>query len=95
MISSIPTGTPSWTACRPGADAFVRGWIESNLDPSIQRAVVQPEPGIRAEVVQLISGAQSEAVEDSNEIDSPDTSEDWAWTRSNSIRSRAQKATRA
>lgn len=65
----------------PALDALVRGWIESNLDPSIQRAVVQAEPGMRAEVVQLISGTQSEAIEDSNEIDSPDTSEDWAWAR--------------
>jgi hypothetical protein len=34
---------------------------------------------MRAEVVRLISGPQLGVMED--EIDSPDISEDWAWTR--------------
>jgi hypothetical protein len=65
----------------PALDALVRKFIESHLDPSIQRAVVQAEAGMRAEVVRLISGPQLGVMEDSDEIDSPDMSEDWAWTR--------------
>ena len=65
----------------PALDALVRKFIESHLDPSIQRAVVQAEAGMRAEVVRLISGTQLGVIEASDEIDSPDISEDWAWTR--------------
>jgi hypothetical protein len=63
----------------PALDALVRKFIESHLDPFIQRAVVKAEAGMRAEVVRLISGPQLGVMED--EIDSPDISEDWAWTR--------------
>ena len=65
----------------PVLDALVREFIESHLDPAIQRAVVQAEPAMRAEVVRLISGTQLGDNEDSDEIDSPDISEDWAWAR--------------
>ena len=36
-------------------DAVVREFIESHLDPAIQRAVVEADPGMRAEVFRLIA----------------------------------------
>jgi hypothetical protein len=36
-------------------DAVVREFIESHLDPAIQRAVVEADPGTRAEVFRLIA----------------------------------------
>ena len=59
-------------------DALVREFIESHLDPAIQRTVVQADPKMRAEVVALISGTPPE---DDDEINPPDTGEDWAWAR--------------
>jgi hypothetical protein len=63
----------------PVLDALVRKFIESHLDPAIQRTVVQAEAKMRTEVVRLIS--VTGAIEDSDEIDSPDTGEDWAWAQ--------------
>jgi hypothetical protein len=62
----------------PVLDALVCKFIESHLDPAIQRAVVQVDAEMRAEVVRLISGTQLGVIEESDRIDSPDISEDWA-----------------
>ena len=43
----------------PVLDGLVREFIESHLDPAIQRSVVEAEAEMRAEVVRLISGTQS------------------------------------
>ena len=61
----------------PVPDALVREFIESHLDQDIQRAVVQAEAGMRAEVVRQLGAT----LEDSEEIGSPDTGEDWSWAR--------------
>jgi hypothetical protein len=36
-------------------DVVVREFIESHLDPAIQRAMVEADPGMRAEVFRLIA----------------------------------------
>jgi hypothetical protein len=65
----------------PALDALIRGWIESNLDPRIQRSVVRAEGEMRANVHRLLSGGKSRFKSREDEIDSLYTGEDWAWAR--------------
>jgi hypothetical protein len=64
----------------PVLDSIVREFIESHLDPDIQRRIVQAEPKMRSQAARLVR-KQSEASGDKGEINPPGTGPDWSWAR--------------